>query len=64
MFIGRQLQEKYIRKKKQKLYHVFADLEKAFDKVPRDAIFLALRRQLVIECLVIALIGCYEISTL
>ena len=37
IFIVRQLQEKYLEKKK-KLYHIFVDLEKAFDKIPRTAI--------------------------
>ena len=51
MFIVRQLQEKYLEKRTM-LYHVFVDLEKAFDKVPRRAISWALRRQLVPENLV------------
>ena len=50
MFIVRQLQEKYLEKRTM-LYHVFVDLEKAFDKVPRRAISWALRRQLVPESL-------------
>ena len=33
IFILQQVQEKHIEKKKE-LFHVFADLEKAFDKVP------------------------------
>ena len=37
IFIMRQLQERFSEKKK-KLYHVFVDLEKAFDQVPRKAI--------------------------
>ena len=37
VFVVGQFQEKYI-EKKQKLYHVFVDLEKAFDKVPRHII--------------------------
>ena len=37
IFVIRQLQEKYL-EKKQKLYHIFVDLEKAFNKVPRPAI--------------------------
>ena len=46
VFIVRQLQEKYLQKKR-KLYHVFVDLEKAFDQIPRRAIEWALRRQLI-----------------
>ena len=37
IFIVRQLQEKYLEKKK-KLYLALADLEKAFDRVPRDIV--------------------------
>ena len=39
------------------------DLENAFDKVPREAIILAIRLQMVPECLVTAVIGLYENST-
>ncbi len=38
----RQLQERYKEKKKM-LYHIFVDLEKAFDGVPREVIARALR---------------------
>lgn len=62
IFIARQLQEKFLQKK-QELYHIFVDLEKAFDKVPRQSIAWALRRQLVPECLVRAVMGLYEGST-
>ena len=61
MFIVRQLQEKYLEKKK-KLYHIFVDLEKAFDKIPRKAIEWALRRQLVPELLVQRVMLLYEDS--
>ena len=37
IFIVRQLQEKY-NQKKTKLYHIFIDLEKVFDRVPRKVI--------------------------
>ena len=43
MFVLRQLQEKY-REKKKTLFHVFVDLEKAFDRVPRPVIVWALRK--------------------
>ena len=62
IFITRQLQEKYCLKKKE-LYHIFVDLEKAFDKVPRAAIEWALRRQLVPEKLVRLVMGLYANST-
>ena len=35
IFIARQLQEKYLGKKKN-LYFAFVDLERAFNRVPRD----------------------------
>ena len=43
-FILRQVQEKHIEKKKE-LFHAFVDLQKAFDRVPREIIRWALRRQ-------------------
>ena len=58
LFIVRQVQEKYNEKRK-KLYHVFVDLEKAFDRVPRRAIEWALRRQKVPERLVKAVMDLY-----
>ena len=54
--------EKFSRKKKA-LYHIFVDLEKAFDKVPREAIQWALRRQLVPERLVRLVMALYASST-
>ena len=44
--IARQLQEKFGEKRP---YHVFVDLEKTFDKIPRNAIRWVLRRQNVPE---------------
>ena len=61
IFIIRRLQEKYLEKKK-KLYHIFVDLEKAFDKIPRKAIEWALRRQLVPELLVQRVMTLYKDS--
>ena len=58
IFIARQLQEKYLQNKKE-LYHIFVDLEKAFDKVPRKAIAWALRSQMVPEYLINAVMGLY-----
>ena len=57
IFIMRQLQEKFSEKKK--LYCVFVDLEKAFDRVPRKAIEWALRRQKVPERLMTAVMSLY-----
>ena len=41
-FISRQLQEKYLAKKNS--YFVFVDLGEAFDRVPRDAVWWALKK--------------------
>ncbi|XP_060771234.1 uncharacterized protein slc22a21 isoform X2 [Neoarius graeffei] len=51
IFIVRQLQEKYLAKEKN-LYFAFIDLEKAFDRVPRDVLWWAMRRLGLPECLV------------
>ena len=42
IFIARQMQEKFIAAKKP-LYFAFVDLEKAFDRVPRDVLWWALK---------------------
>ena len=44
IFIMRQVQEKHQAKKKKKLYYVFVDLEKAFDRVPREVVIWTLRK--------------------
>ena len=41
IFIMRQVQEKH-QEKKKKLYYALVDLEKAFDKVPREVVRWAL----------------------
>ena len=43
IFIVRQLQEKYLAKNKN-LYLAFVDLEKAFDRVPRQVLWWAMRK--------------------
>ena len=55
----RQLPEKYLEKRK-KLYHIFVDLEKAFDKIPRTAIRWALGRQRVPERLINSVMTLYR----
>ena len=51
IFIVRQLQEKYLGKKRE-LWMAFIDLEKAFDRVPREVLWWALRRVGVDEWLI------------
>ena len=51
MLLARQMQEKYLSKKK-KLYFAFIDLEKAFDKVPREVMWWAMQKLGVEEWLV------------
>ena len=43
IFIIRQIQEKHQANKKQ-LYYAFVDLEKVFDRVPREVVRWALRK--------------------
>ena len=58
IFTVRQLQEKY-NQRKTKLYHIFIDLEKAFDRVPRKVIEWALRRKMVSKRMVEAIMALY-----
>ncbi|VBB35221.1 unnamed protein product, partial [Acanthocheilonema viteae] len=51
IFILRRLQESAL-SKGLKLYHVFIDLEKAFDRIPRPLIIWALRRRRVDEWII------------
>ncbi|MBJ5686662.1 reverse transcriptase family protein, partial [Salmonella enterica subsp. enterica serovar London] len=57
-FLVRQLQEKYHGKGK-KLYYAFVDLEKAFDRVPREVVKWALRKSGVDEWIVRAVMAMY-----
>ena len=59
VFVLRMLQEKWLGKGK-KLYHVFVDLEKAYDRVPRRVVEWALRRQGVCESLVRAVMLLFD----
>ena len=58
IFIARQIQEKYIASKKP-LYLAFVDLEKAFDRIPRDVIWWAMRTLGVKEWAVTAVQSMY-----
>ena len=59
IFIVRQLQEKFMEKRKD-LFYAFLDLEKAFDRVPRDVVRWALRQLGVEEWLVQTVMVMYE----
>ena len=59
IFIVRQLQEKYLHGKKE-LWMAFVDLEKAFDRVPREVLWWALRELEVDEGLVAVIKAMYE----
>ena len=55
----RQLQEKY-REKKKNLFFAFIDLEKAFNRVPREVISWAMRQLGIEEWLVQVVMSTYE----
>ena len=59
IFILRQLQEKHLAANKT-LYMAFIDLEKAFDRVPRDVIWWAMRKLGIEEWLVRVVQAMYE----
>ena len=59
IFIARQMQEKHLEKSKD-LYLAFVDLEKAFDRVPREVVRWALRLSGVEECLVDAVMTLFK----
>ena len=59
LFIVRQVQEKFLEKKKD-LWMAFVDLEKAFDRVPREVVWWALRCLGVEEWLVTVIMAMYE----
>ena len=62
IFIVRQMQEKFLAKK-QELWMAFVDLEKAFDMVPREVVWWALRKLGVKEWLVKVIQAMYESVT-
>ena len=62
IFILRQAQEKVL-EGNQKQYWAFVDLEKAFDRVPRELIYWCLRRKGVSEEMVTVVKAMYDGST-
>ena len=58
IFIVRQVQEKFLEKKKP-LYYAFVDLEKAFDRVPRKVLEWSLRELKVDDWLVKVIMAMY-----
>ena len=62
IFVVRQLQEKYLAKSKD-LWMAFVDLEKAFDRVPRQVVWWALRKLGVDEWIVSVIQPMYENAT-
>ena len=62
LFIVRQLQEKYLGKKKD-LWMAFVDLEKAFDRVPHEVVWWALKRLGVVDWIVSVMKAMYEDAT-
>ena len=59
VFILRRIQEKYLAKQR-KLYMCFVDLEKAFNKIPRKVMELAMRKKGIPEALVGAVMSLYR----
>jgi len=59
IFIVRQMQEKFLGKKKE-LWMGFVDLEKAFDRVPREVLWWALRSVGLCEWLIKVIMSLYE----
>ena len=59
VFVLRKLGEKF-RAKNMKLFFIFVDLEKDFDRVPREVICFALRRKGVAEYLVNGVMSLYK----
>ena len=59
MFVLRRLTEKF-KAKNKKLFFIFIDLEKAFDRVPREAVRFALRWKGVQEYLVDGVVSLYK----
>src|SRR5207245_4481876 len=56
------MQEKFLEKKKE-LWMAFIDLEKAFDRIPREVVWWALRKRGVDEWLINVVKSMYEGAT-
>ena len=59
IFIVRQMQERFLAKE-QEVWMAFVDLEKAFDNVPREVVWWALRKLKVDEWLIRVIQAMYE----
>ena len=59
IFVVRQIQEQFLAKKRE-LWFAFVDLEKAFDRVPRDVVWWALRHVGVEEWIINVIRSMYE----
>ena len=59
VFVSRRLSEK-LKAKNKKLFFIFADLEKAFHRVPRKVIRFALRRKVVAEYFISEVMPLYK----
>ena len=63
LFIRKRMQEEF-RGRDKKLYMCFVDLEKAFDRVPREVMQWALRKKGLAKVLVQAVMSLYEGSSM
>ena len=61
VFVVTQVQEKHLEKKKD-LFFTFVDLEKAYDRVPREVVYWCLRKKKVTEKLVRVVQATYQDS--
>ena len=61
-FLVVRIQEEYLAKQK-KFYMCFADLEKAFDRVPRKVVERAMRKKVNPKALVRAVMSLYKVKS-